>query len=276
MNPGVIAAAVVPHVPTLGLPENTPEFQLTLVEGERALGRALRDAKPDLFVVNSAHWVCTFGWYATCQSTHEGVCVADEAPDLIPGIPYTRKGDAVFASALVEEWQAQGIPGGRNDTPHYAWDYGSLVPLLYLDPDAEIPVVQIPTVIMADHAECMKTGRAVHAMAKRLDRRVVFVASSAFTHDLVRGRHFKPKPEREALDQRFIDQLKRGAVNEALAWFPEYSRAVVAEMNGRPLATLLGALQAMDGDGAKLAGEQFGSYAQSSGSGNANVVVWRQ
>ncbi len=276
MNPGVIAAAVVPHVPTLGLPENTPDFQLTLAEGERALGRALRALTPDVFVVNSSHWICTFGWYATCQSMHEGVCVADEAPDLIPGIPYKRKGDAEFASALVDEWQAQGIPGGRNDTPHYAWDYGSLVPLLYLDPEAEIPVVQIPTVITADHAECMKTGRAVHATAKRLGKRVIFLASSAFTHDLVRGRHFKPKPEREALDQRFIDQLKRGAVNEALAWFPEYSRAVVAEMNGKPLATLLGALQAQDEDGAKLAGEQFGGYAQSSGSGNANVVVWRQ
>ena len=276
MNPGVIAAAAVPHVPTLGLPQNTPDFQLTLVEGERALGRALRDAKPDLFVVNSSHWVCTFGWYATSQSVHEGVCVADEAPDLIPGIPYKRKGDAEFASALVDEWQAQGIPGGRNDTPHYAWDYGSLVPLLYLDPDAEVPVVQIPTVIMADHAECMKTGRAVHATAKRLGRRVVFIASSAFTHDLVRGRHFRPKPEREALDARFIDQLKRGAVREALAWFPEYSRAVVAEMNGKPLATLLGALQALEEEGAKLTGEQFGGYAQSSGSGNANVVVWRR
>ena len=276
MNPGIIAAAVVPHVPTLGLPENTPEFQLTLVEGERALGRALRELKPDLFVVNSSHWICTFGWYATCQSVHQGVCVADEAPDLIPGIAYKRKGDSEFASALVDEWQAQGLPGGRNDTPHYAWDYGSLVPLLHLDPDAEVRVVQMPTVILADHAECMKAGRAVHATAKRLGRRVVFLASSAFSHDLVRGRHFKPTAERESLDQRFIDLLKRGAVAEAIAWFPEYSRAVVAEMNGKPLAGMLGALQALAEEGVGLRGEQYGGYAQSSGSGNASVVVWRR
>jgi 3,4-dihydroxyphenylacetate 2,3-dioxygenase len=276
MNPGVIAAGVVAHVPTLGLARNTPDFQLTLVEGERALGRALRALKPDLLVVNSAHWICTFGWYATCQPVHQGVCVADEASDLIPGIAYKRKGDSEFASALVDEWRAQGVPGERNDTPHYAWDYGSLVPLLYLDPDAELPVVQMPTVILADHAECMKAGRAVHATAKRLGRRVVFLASSAFTHDLVRGRHLRPAPEREALDQRFIDQLKRGAVADAIAWFPEYHRAVVAEMNGKPLATMLGALQALSEDGAKLVGEQFGGYAQSSGSGNANIVVWRR
>lgn len=276
MTPGIIAAAVVPHVPTLGLAQNTPDFQLTLVEGERELGAALRELKPDLFVVNSSHWICTFGWYATCQSVHQGVCVADEAPDLIPGIAYKRKGDAEFASALVDEWQARGIPGGRNETEHYAWDYGSLVPLLYLDPDAETAVVQIPTVIMADQAECMQAGRAVHATAKRLGRRAVFLASSAFSHDLVRGRHLKPRPEREALDRKFIDLLKRGAVAEAAAWLPEYSRAVVAEMNGKPLAALIGALQALDEEGAQLAGAQFGGYAQSSGSGNASVVVWRR
>ena len=276
MNPGLIAAAVVPHVPTLGLAQNTPDFQLTLVEGERALGRALRELKPDLFVVNSSQWICTFGWYATCQVVHEGMCVADEAPDLIPGIPYRRKGDSEFASALLGEWQAQGIPGGRNDTPHYAWDYGSLVPLLYLDPDAQVPVVQIPTVILSDHAECIKAGRAVHAAAKHMGKRVVFLASSAFSHDLVRGRHFKPTPEREALDQRFIALLKQGALADAMAWFPEYSRAAAVEMNGKPLATMLGALQALGEDGARLSGEQYGGYAQSSGSGNASVALWRQ
>jgi 3,4-dihydroxyphenylacetate 2,3-dioxygenase len=116
----------------------------------------------------------------------------------------------------------------------------------------------------------------VHATAKRLGRKVVYVASSAFSHALVRGRHFKPTAEREALDQRFIGQLKRGEIADALAWLPEFSSSAVAEMNGKPLAAMLGALQAMAEDGGELAGEQFGGYAQSSGSGNASVVVWRK
>ncbi|MCJ7837753.1 MAG: hypothetical protein MUP61_00880, partial [Burkholderiales bacterium] len=142
--------------------------------------------------------------------------------------------------------------------------------------EAEIPVVQIPTVILSDLAECMLAGRAVHATAKRLGRRVVYIASSAFSHALVRGRHLKPTAERAALDQKFIDLLKRGAASEAIAWLPEYSRAAVAEMNGKPLAGMLGALQALEEEGARLEGEQYGGYAQSSGSGNANVVVWRR
>ena len=36
---GVIAAAVVAHVPTLSRAEITPDFQTTLVQGEHRLGR---------------------------------------------------------------------------------------------------------------------------------------------------------------------------------------------------------------------------------------------
>jgi hypothetical protein len=39
------------------------------------------------------------------RGQHEGRCVADEAPDLIPGMPYRYRGDPEFAAALVDEWK---------------------------------------------------------------------------------------------------------------------------------------------------------------------------
>jgi 3,4-dihydroxyphenylacetate 2,3-dioxygenase len=270
---GVIAAAVVAHVPTLSRAEITPEFQTTLVQGEHRLGRGLRSLSPDLWVIASTHWVSTFNWMATCQPVHEGICVADEAPDLVPGLPYRYRGDAEFGDALVQEWKRADVPAARNDSRHYEWDYGTFVPLSHLDPEAEIAVVSLPVVLMADQAECVRAGAAVHATAKRLKRRVVFVASTALTHALVRGRHLMPTPERVEADQRFIDQLKRGAVDAALEGFADYSRLVVAEMGGRALATLLGVAKALAEDGVRLEGRQYGDYAQSSGSGNANVVL---
>jgi 3,4-dihydroxyphenylacetate 2,3-dioxygenase len=271
---GVIAAAVVAHVPTLGRAEITPEFQQTLVAGERELGAAVRRTlAPDLWVIVSAHWVATFDWVVTCQSVHQGMCVADEAPNLIPGLPYRYRGDAEFAGALVEAFGQAGVPAARNDSEHYAWDYGTYVPLKHLDPDAQVSVVSIPSVLMADHQECLKAGETVHAVAKRLGRRAVFLASTAFAHVLVRGRHNWPTPERVAADKAFIERLKAGALDEAIAGFGDYSRLVGAEMGGRPLATLLGVLRAMAGDGATIAGRQYGEYAQSSASGNAVVLI---
>ena len=65
---GVIATALVAHVPTLGQAQNTPDYQQTLVQAERKLGAAMRAAlKPDLCVLVSTHWVSTFNWFATCQ-----------------------------------------------------------------------------------------------------------------------------------------------------------------------------------------------------------------
>ena len=271
---GVIATAVVAHVPTLGLAKNTPEYQQTLVAAERSMGADLRNSlKPDLWVVVSTHWVATFDWLVTMHAMHEGICVADEAPNLLPGVPYKFRGDPEFAGALVETFGDAEIPSAPNDSPHYEWDYGTFVPLQYIDPDSEIPVVCLPSVLMASHEECLRAGAAVHATAKRLGRRVVVVTSSALSHVLARGRQNWPTPERVAADHRFINRLKEGALVETIGGFTEYSRFVGAEMGGRPLATMLGAAKAMAGEGKPVTGRQYGDYAQSSGSGNAVVLM---
>jgi 3,4-dihydroxyphenylacetate 2,3-dioxygenase len=116
---GVVAAALVAHVPTLGLAKNTPDYQQTLVQGERVMGGAVRkQLKPDLWVIASTHWVSTFDWFATCQAVHDGMCVADEAPNLIPGVKYRYRGDPEFAGALVDAWAEAGVAAVRNESPH--------------------------------------------------------------------------------------------------------------------------------------------------------------
>src|SRR5208282_4505274 len=171
----------VAHVPTLGRSENTPEYQQTLVQAERTMGAALRDAlKPDVWVIVSTHWV------STCQAKHEGLCVAQEAPNLIPGLPYSYRGDPEFGAALVDAWKKVGVAAVKNEASNYRWDYGTFVPLQYIDPAGA--VVGVPVVLMADHGECLRAGAAVHATAKMLGRRVVFLASTALSHQLVRGR----------------------------------------------------------------------------------------
>ena len=99
---GLIAAGVAAHVPSLGSEATIPDFQRGLVRGLREMGEAIRAMKPDVLVMESAHWVSTFNWFATLQNPHRGICVASEAIELIPGTPYERKGDPVFGAALIE------------------------------------------------------------------------------------------------------------------------------------------------------------------------------
>ena len=187
MSGGIIGAGVAPHTPRMGIEATAPDFVKAVIKGQYAMGEALRAARPDVIVINSAHWVCTFNWYVTCQNSHAGRCVSDEAPDLIPGIPYSYKGDPAYGAALVDEIKALGYPCHRNDSEYFKWDYGSWVPAHYLDPASEVPVVLVGTVVSADLEESMAVGTAVRRAAEKTGRRVAFFASCSFTHKLVRG-----------------------------------------------------------------------------------------
>jgi 3,4-dihydroxyphenylacetate 2,3-dioxygenase len=270
---GIIATGIVAHVPTLSRAEITPPFQTTLVEGERRLGKKLRALKPDLWVVVSTHWVSTFNWFATQQPEHHGICVADEAPDLIPGLPYRYPGDPGFAQALLDEWKRADIPAQQNVTQHFSWDYGTFVPLSHLDPGGEVAVVAVPVVLMADINECLRAGEAIQAAARKLDRRAVVIASSALTHALVRGREHWPTPKRIEADKQVIGMLRHGDIDSVISSFSDYARTGVVEMGGRAIATMLGATRALASEKGPLGALQFGDYAQSSGSGNANLVI---
>ena len=269
MSGGVIASIVAPHTPRIGIEENAPAFQAGLIRGLREQGEEVRGLKPDLFVLLSSHWISTFNWYTTAQQQHQGVCIADEAPDLIPGVTYDRKGDPDFAQALANQLSDNQIPCGVNDSPHFNWDYGTYVPLQYLDPDATVPLVAMPSVLCSDLDECRRTGRQVHETAKKTGKRVVFIASCALAHAVARGPELWPTDEQKQLDHKFIEMVKNGDIAGLGDWAPEYCRAAVAEMGGRPIHGMIGAAEAMAAQEPTVEGMMFGDYAQSSGSGNA-------
>lgn len=269
---GVIATAVTIHVPRIAVEDKAPPFQKEIIEGSKAMGRYLRDMKPDAIVIVTAHWVSTFNWYATSHAVHEGVCVADEAPDLVPGLPYRYRGAPDLAQAIVDRVKAAGIPMLATDCPDLTWDYATYVPLKYLDPEAEVPVIRLPAVICCNLDEAMKVGAEVHAAAKAAGKRVVLVASSALSHAVARGPELWPTPERVEMDKRFIAETLAGNHRAVIADFPRFAKEAAGEMGGKPIATMLGALSALLDEGKAVSTRQFGPYTQSSGSGNANLA----
>lgn len=271
MGGGIVMSALASHSPRIGIEATAPDFLRGVIAGEYALGRAIRSLAPDLIVLQSAHWVTTFTWYVTCQPRHRGTCVSDELPDLIPGVPYDRPGDPGFGAALVEAIRDQGLLAGRNDTPHYKWDYGTFVPLQYLDPEQRLPVVTMGTCILADLDECYRVGIAVRAAAERAGKRVAFVASSALSHRLVRDPASWPPPGHQALYRRFLALLAAGETGAARRMLDSYARETAVEMGGRNLATMLGTLDGVAAD--RLAGVEYGEYGPSSGAGHTNFGI---
>src|SRR5579884_1435227 len=269
MGGGIVMSALASHSPRIGIEATAPDFLRGVIAGEYALGRAIRELSPDLIVLQSAHWVTTFTWYVTCQPRHRGVCVSDELPDLIPGVPYDRPGDPEFGAALVDEIRATGLLAGHNETPHYKWDYGTFVPLQYLDPEERVPVVTMGTCILADLDECYRVGVAIRDAAAGLGKRIVFVASSALSHRLVRDPASWPRQDHQANDREFVGLLCAGRTGEARRYLDNYAGACQVEMGGRNIATMLGVLDGVPPE--RLAGAEYGEYGPSSGAGHTNL-----
>ena len=51
---GLIAAAIAAHVPTLGLAQNTPDYQQNLVDAEHTLGDALQVCRRNVKIAISS------------------------------------------------------------------------------------------------------------------------------------------------------------------------------------------------------------------------------
>jgi len=128
--PGKLLYSVItPHSPRMAVEETAPAFLKGVIEGSHALGATLRDAKPDLLIVHSTHWVCSFNWYVTCHERHRGHCVADEAPDVASyaqahaTFPHETTSNQWFNEAQTESYRALGLhtidsvcASGRADT----------------------------------------------------------------------------------------------------------------------------------------------------------------
>ena len=81
---GVIATIIASHTPRMAIEEKAWDFTKGLIQGLRDMGKAARALEPDLFVVNTTHWITTFDWVFTAHPRNKGICIAEEAPHLVP------------------------------------------------------------------------------------------------------------------------------------------------------------------------------------------------
>jgi aromatic ring-opening dioxygenase catalytic subunit (LigB family) len=265
----LLASVVTPHSPQLADPSTVPGHAAGILAGAEALGAAVRALEPDLIVLQSSHWATPFLWFVSAEARHRGVCRDPDASRALE-LPYDRPGDPVFAAALNEAIREAHLPVASMADGGRAWDYGSAVPLLHLDPAGRIPVVLLSTCMIASLEEGLIVGGLIRRMAAATGRRAVFVASSAFAARMVRGPQAWPPKAALAADRHFLKLVGDGEIAAAKSALPAYARASHVEMGARPLATFLGCL---DETAERYRGERFGEYGAIAGSGHVSIAV---
>ncbi|BBU38006.1 MEMO1 family protein [Aeribacillus composti] len=258
-------AMLAPHVPSMCHFDQVPDFQKDMAIEMQKMSKTIYDLKPDAIVLVSCHWPSTFFHYVDCTPVHKGILTAFECPDLIRDVPYEYPGDKQLGDELVKIGQDAGLQVVGIDDPYYVWDYGTVVPLRYLVPNEDIPVVNLSVTMAATLDETYKWGQLIAKVLKESEKKIVFVSSGALSHNLVRGRHNKPTASEHALDKQFISYILNKEYDAAYQMLPQYARLAKVESGGRHLAMLLSMLE--DDDQPK-----YWADGQSSGSWNALIT----
>lgn len=256
---------LVPHVPSLCDEDQVPEFQQGMAVEMKKMGKQIKEVNPDVIVLVSCHWPSTFFHYVDCTPVHKGILTAFEAPDLIKDVPYHYPGDEKLANELVKAGEEANLQVQGVNDPYYIWDYGSVVPLRYLVPDEDIPVINLSVTLAASLEETYKWGQVIAKVLRESDKKVVFLSSGALSHNLVRGRHNKPTVTEHALDKQFIEFVMKKDYKAAYDMLPEYARMARVESGGRHLAMLFTMIE----DGCE---PTYLAEGQSSGSWNALIA----
>ncbi|MEJ9211922.1 extradiol ring-cleavage dioxygenase [Bacillus smithii] len=255
------------HTPRMCFEELTPEFQKPLVRSLKKLSAQLEELNPDVILIASCHWMSSFQHYVNATPVHKGALTAFECPELIKDVPYSYPGDFDLASELVEAGVNAGLPVVKVDDPTYIWDYGTLVPLRYLVPKENIPIIDLSLTWAASLEETFQWGRIISKVLSKSKKRAVFISSGALSHNLVRDPARMPTLTEQALNNQFVDYLLKGKYEACWEMLPQYNRVAGVESGARHLAMLLGVLP----EKTKAIFHEFG---QSSGSGNVIMTFY--
>ncbi|MBB5078162.1 DODA-type extradiol aromatic ring-opening family dioxygenase [Nonomuraea endophytica] len=136
------------------------------------------------------------------------------------GLPYRElRGDAELGRELLGGGIERGVDFAASDA--FRADHSVLLPLLYLTPELEVPVVPVFTNCMApplpSAARFFRVGEVLREALEDspVERRVAVIASGHLATEVGGPRHFAGSPSR-AFDERAVEWVASGDVDGAL------------------------------------------------------------
>ncbi len=170
---------IMTHLPTLFVSHGAPTFALepgSAGPALAALGRSL--ARPAAVLVVSPHWITAQprATSAVRPATMHDFGGFDPALD---EIRYPAAGHPALAARTVALLRAAGWDAKPD--PQRGLDHGAWVPLLYLYPQADVPVIQLSLPSHLDGEGAFAFGRSLAPLAAE---NVLIVGSGSLTHNL--------------------------------------------------------------------------------------------
>ena len=275
----LVLAAKVSHVPSLMLSELEGSPLKAAREGAvralRQLGRRARERRVSTFVVFDTHWLSNFGYHINANPHHRGSFTSHEAPQMIQDLHYDLPGNTLLAEAITGEAADGGLGVIAHKVASLGLEYGTIVPMHFMNPDGWARVVSVATPLFASVEESRILGEATRRAIERCGERVAILASGSLSHRLWPNKQLGPEAWtsiasefNRQVDLRVLELWQQRRYREFIDMLPDYA----TKCNGEGgMADTIMLFAALGWDGFDGEAEQLCEYFPSSGSGQVNV-----
>ena len=272
--------AKITHVPSMYLSElDGPQkgFRQAAIDGHIEIGKRCRELGVDTIVVFDTHWLVNANYHINCAPHWAGNYTSNELPHFISNMQYEYDGNPELGHILAAECNRQSVETLAHDATSLAPEYGTLVPMRYMNQDRHFKVISVSALCTAHYLnDSARLGWAMReAIERHYDGTVAFFASGSLSHRFAQN-GLAPQyanriwtPFLETLDKEVVEMWKRGDWKTFCAMLPEYAVKGHGEGFMHDTAMMLGALGWSDYDGQT---EILTPYFGSSGTGQINCV----
>ena len=273
-------AAKITHVPSMVLSEGDGPrkgSRQDAIDGHVEIGRRCRALGVDTIVVFDTHWLVNASYHLNCAPHFKGLYTSNELPHFIANLAFEFPGNPALGQLLAQACNELGGETLAHEHTTLNPEYGTLVPMRYMNADQHFKVVSVSALCMAHHLnDSARLGWAMRrAVEQHYDGTVAFLASGSLSHRFAQNGlapEFAFKiwsPFLEVLDREVVQIWQRGDWATFCGMLPEYAAKGHGEGFMHDTAMLMGALGWSGYDGrAEVVTPYFGA----SGTGQINAV----
>ena len=268
------------HVPSIYLSELDGPRKGTrqdAIDGHHEIGRRCRELGVDTIVVFDTHWLVNANYHINCAPHFKGLYTSNELPHFISNMPFEFPGNSWLGKILAKACNDMGLETLAHDATTLAPEYGTLVPMRYMNADQHFKVISVSAMCTVHYLnDSARLGWAMRrAVEEHYDGTVAFLASGSLSHRFAQNGlapEFAFKiwsPLLESLDRSVVDMWKRGDWKTFCEMLPEYASKGHGEGFMHDTAMMLGALGWSGYNGrADIVTPYFGA----SGTGQINAI----
>ncbi|KWI84867.1 3,4-dihydroxyphenylacetate 2,3-dioxygenase [Burkholderia ubonensis] len=272
-------AAKITHVPSMylsELPGRHHGCRAEAIRGHQLIGERCRALGVDTIVVSDVHWLVNAGYHVNCNARFSGVYTSNELPHFIRDMAYAYPGNPTLGRLIAETATARGIATRAHEIGSLELEYGTLVPMRYMNADQHFKVVSIAGWCMWHTLdESRRFGEALLEAIEKSDANVAFLASGSLSHRFndngspEESIHQISREFFRQVDLRVVELWKQGDFATFCKMLPEYSQHCFGEGGMHDTAMLLGLL---GWDRYDKPVEIVTDYFASSGTGQINAI----